>query len=931
MILEGFEIDNWSCIKHVAVDGLPSTGVIVLHGPNGTGKSSIIEALRACLMDKKSTTKSLERGFSKNCDEKPTVSVTFRAKGGSWKITKQFGTNKSRLESRPPNGQWKLETSDPSEAHDRTRDLTGGCDSNLGLHQLLWLTQAEFRLPEPKKFDADVQSNLRNVLGVLQTNLDDRFIGRVKEQWSNWFSARSKPGEKGKIKKDCPLAKRQSDLERLRQELQKIEADYQSYERMMGRSRDLEVLVRDLRRQHGEKSNARNALQEEYQRSLTRLERFRQTEKQVIDAEDALNRAKALRQRRDEAEKRIRDTEKQVEATRDALDEKTRLLQAAEQRLREHKHELQLHADEAREQQARSNEVSQRRQWLAAKASAKTARDTLQRAEQSLSDLEELKKQARERSAPDASTLKKLEDNRIRVTQLRAELDAAAIALFWVLDPDAARPILTIDGTSAPNDTSDRYLIRRRAELTIPGWGRAKIERGEDARDLGHIEQELGELERQFADGLALFGIAASDRTALDSLRSLAAEKKVRDPELKRKQDEFNRIAPQGLEPLQHELARLENLVQANEAAIGGVSLTDDLDRIAEQLTREISDTQARITSIEQRIVEVEREIDGAGATIPSTGKKTTKAERDRPANVGLRQQEADLRVRLAEMNVAVDLLRSELQRVPTAEQISTEIQSRETALASARQELESARLSESEGTIRERLDAAIEGLHAIDERLAETNKEYHNIEGALRHTEGLHQKRANAAARVEELARLTERESLESEAYDHLYALFEDCREKQLGTVMGPIHDRVVRWMKLLRIGGYQSIRFNDQFLPDKLLAANGAVELAIGEESTGTIEQIGLMVRLALGATLSTVDEPVTAILDDPLTHSDVTRLNLMRAVLKNAAAGDTSCTPPAGPLQIVVFTCHPEWFQVEGARVIDLGSAETLVRFG
>ncbi len=46
MILEGFTIENWSCIKHLTVSDLPQTGVVVLHGPNGTGKSSILEALR---------------------------------------------------------------------------------------------------------------------------------------------------------------------------------------------------------------------------------------------------------------------------------------------------------------------------------------------------------------------------------------------------------------------------------------------------------------------------------------------------------------------------------------------------------------------------------------------------------------------------------------------------------------------------------------------------------------------------------------------------------------------------------------------------------------------------------------------------------------------------------------------------------------------
>jgi predicted ATPase len=41
MILESFEIENWSCIARLAVKDLPATGVVVLYGPNRTGKSSI--------------------------------------------------------------------------------------------------------------------------------------------------------------------------------------------------------------------------------------------------------------------------------------------------------------------------------------------------------------------------------------------------------------------------------------------------------------------------------------------------------------------------------------------------------------------------------------------------------------------------------------------------------------------------------------------------------------------------------------------------------------------------------------------------------------------------------------------------------------------------------------------------------------------------
>src|SRR5207249_3209810 len=127
---------------------------------------------------------------------RPRVSVSFGAAGASWRITKQFNSKESKLERASPTGDWIQVTTDPSEAHERARQLSGGTDSSLGLHQLLWLTQAEFHLPESKRFDADVQSRLRAVLGVLQTPLDDRFLSRVKQEWSRWFSARGRPGEK---------------------------------------------------------------------------------------------------------------------------------------------------------------------------------------------------------------------------------------------------------------------------------------------------------------------------------------------------------------------------------------------------------------------------------------------------------------------------------------------------------------------------------------------------------------------------------------------------------------------------------------------------------------------------------------------------------------------------------------------------------------
>ena len=460
--------------------------------------------------------------------------------------------------------------------------------------------------------------------------------------------------------------------------------------------------------------------------------------------------------------------------------------------------------------------------------------------------------------------------------------------------------------------------------------------RGADARGLDQIEAELRELDRAFAEELAPFGVSAGEATALDQLRSLAADKKAREPEIQRRREEIDRLAPEGLDPLREEVTRLEKIQQAREAERAvhphlAELLADPLglERLAIQLKKDITANESIVISLRQEITEVELEIEGDPEAGPAQVVKIATLNASKQASIGLRHQEATAKQMLATFGATAEVLRSELSRVRTVEELEHSIREAQEAFVRASCELEAAKLSECEETIRERLDAAKEGYRAIDAQLAEAEKETHQIEVVLRLTEGLHQKRSDAATLVEELARQTERESLEADAYDRLYALFEECRERQLGVVMAPIQDRVLRWMRVLRIGTYQSVRFNDQFLPEKLIASDGAIELMLEEESTGTLEQIALMVRLALGSMLSTTNEPIVAMLDDPLTHSDVVRLDRMRAVLKNASSGDAGSVPPTGPLQIMVFTCHPEWFVMDGARTIDLSKPDILIK--
>jgi uncharacterized protein YhaN len=90
---------------------------------------------------------------------------------------------------------------------------------------------------------------------------------------------------------------------------------------------------------------------------------------------------------------------------------------------------------------------------------------------------------------------------------------------------------------------------------------------------------------------------------------------------------------------------------------------------------------------------------------------------------------------------------------------------------------------------------------------------------------------------------------------------------------------------------------------------------------ESYGTWEQLSIIVRLALGGVLAK-DEPQVAILDDPLAHTDAGKHRKILDILRLSSEGNPAWCPPAGRLQLIILTCHPDRFDhLPGAKHIDL----------
>ena len=156
MILRDILIENWRCIRRLELTDLPG-GLVVLHGPNRTGKSSLVLALRNCLFDADhdASGKDIKSSLPWDGTGPPKVSVVFATGGATYRLTKVFSKKKdgTALLEKQIGSLWQPCETAPKEASRRARELLHADKSDAGLNQLLWLTQGEISLPEQKDLD----------------------------------------------------------------------------------------------------------------------------------------------------------------------------------------------------------------------------------------------------------------------------------------------------------------------------------------------------------------------------------------------------------------------------------------------------------------------------------------------------------------------------------------------------------------------------------------------------------------------------------------------------------------------------------------------------------------------------------------------------------------------------------------------------------
>ena len=243
MILRSIDVTNWRCFLECVKIGPFVDGLNIVHAPNGTGKSTLFEAMRRALLDgHRVSGREVEAFRPWGRDLAPKVVVEFVHGGTEYRVTKQFLGSQSALLERKEQGRYRP-LAEGASADDQTRALLTqnppgrglARTENWGLAQVLWAPQGDLVL---SALSDDLVTNVRSMLSAQVSGEGTGPIEkRIEDRYLEFYS----PTGRLRGGRDAPrLVRLERELEEARAALREAQSLYQDFD-------DASRLVEDLR------------------------------------------------------------------------------------------------------------------------------------------------------------------------------------------------------------------------------------------------------------------------------------------------------------------------------------------------------------------------------------------------------------------------------------------------------------------------------------------------------------------------------------------------------------------------------------------------------------------------------------------------------------------------------------------------------------
>lgn len=863
----------------VRIEGL-TDGLNLISEPNETGKSTILEAMRAALFERHGSAGAFIKSLRPWGDETaPTVELCFELDDAAWTVSKRF-LQKPQVTLTGPGGQ--IFTSDAAEeklqallGFERSSNR-GADDESRGILGLLWVEQGKaLSLDAPGRIAREtIQSVLAGEVGAVtggkraltvtaavETALADFRTAKAGQATGKLLAAQQQLSlaQTRRTAADAAMDHFGDVLDRLsaaRAELERTERfaeDSEQTEEVKAWARDLEIA-----------RAAEGRLREAQARLGEAQSRRQQVESRAQARADLRAELAATTRNSAEAEASLAQFEPLLAAALKAEGDRAGELKKA-------RTELESAERAAAEAVAAERAISRTRQLAAAFA-------RLDAAEQLAIEIAGLNDDISRAPVTD-SVLETLLTLHAKVSQTQAALEAGAPTLEVKLEPGGVGKA-RLNGATA---TEGRHLIVETAVLEIAEIGAFTVTPSSAlAAQAAHRRAE-----EDLAAALARIEIPSLDaaRAGAEARRALVDRLKALEVRLEThcSADETLNL-PAGLEMLRGALSGVER---------PPVSAAPSADLQAE--TEEAEQVVLRSRMAERAATEAR---DAAGDALK---------QRELQGQA-LCATTRDLKSRLKELTSTLDALGA----VQSDDTLDTEL--RETRQAEARC---AAELGESQAT------ALAFNTEDLERKLANAETRRRNLEaervrlageiGGLSEAARSEGERGpaaelDAAREAEECAagQLT-LVTQQADVLSLLKTVLTEASREATRQYLGPVTQRVAPYIGRLLPGA--TLEMSDAMAAGSV-SRLGRLEPA-EDLSRGTQEQLAVLTRIAFADLLLEKGQPVSLVLDDALVYSDDGRLETMTDILSEVA----------GRMQVIILTCRKRAFMHLAANRVSL----------
>lgn len=853
-------------------------GLNLIHGPNESGKSTLVRAIRAAFFERHRSSSVDDLRPWGDSSAAPMVELEFVTGEQSWHLKKRF------LQQKRCDLEVGGEAFSGEEAEDKLADLLGfqfaprgaSQDKHWGIPGLLWVEQGSGQnIHDAVAYAGDhLKSALNSLLGEVASSGGDDVILQVQSQRAELLTATGKP---------------RGDYARLGEEQHSLASELESLEERISQYQALVDRLGELRQRHQQNERerpwevARQKFQEAERRSreIDQWQQEQQREQQAL--RDCQENLKLLRQQQQQAQAAAHKLEtraQHLKACQGALESlkarenQTAEVQAAAQKAYEN---ARSQARVAKEQERRARLESDLRQ---VQQQLEGVEQNLTQARRYLTELQATRQQLQVNPI-DPKALENLRALHRQLEEERIRSHAIATRLHYRLEDGET---LSVGGETVEGE-GDRLLLAETAVL-LPGLGQLTITPGGD--DLASVQRRLERLQESYESQLRSLNVASPEQA-----EQMAAEQAQRTQNLQRLEGLLASLAPRGVETLaaqQQELDNRRQQLQAEQQALpetsadaGTVASAEATLEIAEQRLRE-ADLQLQEHSKQQY----------AAVQNLANAEKEWQQLKDELENSG---RQAELRA----------LQQSVMETGEREARLNQSVSERQSRIDDARPQLIQQDM--------ERYRASAEQLEKGHQKEA---LELTGLQSKLESqgAEGLEEQRDELAARLEHVRRRYRELHQRAEALDLLLGLLQDKRQALTRRLQAPLQKHLNHYLGVLFPKA--TLDVDDNLIPGQLTRAvpQGQERGSLQELSFGAREQMGLISRLAYADLLQEAGRPTLIILDDTLVHSDKQRLDQMKRVLFDAARRH----------QILLFTCHPENWRDLGVAPRDLQTIKT-----